>query len=326
MATTTTTTYWAKSSFIDKNPSSKSNTTTNPPWITREYEGRGLCAFATREFDAGDIIVTELPLVSVNGHDPFTSEQLAEMETNISYLSIEEKEAFYAMANSRPNAPTQAAGIFMTNSFDMTHRPAGPGCAIYCAIGRLNHSCCPNTQQTYIPETGEEVLVASRRIEVNEELNDCYIDLRMSRKDRQQELLNNYGFLCSCSACSCPDEAKVTADDTKRKQAMILEEQIINVAQDGQSEDALDSALELVKILKSPDAQGWSVRYIASAYMYVYLTSDAVGLEDVPLQSLRNAHQWNSLLQGNRTPDSIRTKQLLQDYIVSCQDEDDEDY
>lgn len=308
-------TYWGKSSLLGEDRLSSSQIhSLNQPWITREYENRGLCAFTTRSFVAGEIIVTELPLVLVNGHDPFTTEQLSEMETNISYLSNEEKDAFYNMANSRPDAVSQAAGIFMTNSFDMTHRSTGPACAIYCAIGRLNHSCCPNTQQTHIPETGEEVLIASRQIDIDEELNDSYIDLRMSRKDRQQELQNNYGFLCNCQACSYSDENKVKEDDTTRRQAMQLEEQILVLAQDGHSEDALGTALELVKLLKLSIAKGWSARYLASAYMYVHHTADSVGLKDVALQALRSAHRWNTLLQGDRTPDSCRTNQLLQDY------------
>ena len=56
------------------------------------------------------------------------------------------------------------------------------------AIARLNHSCCPNAQQTHIPETGEEVLYASRDIEVGEEINDCYIELRKKRSERRREL------------------------------------------------------------------------------------------------------------------------------------------
>lgn len=258
--------------------------------------------------------MTELPLVLVNGHDPFTPAQLTEMEQSISRSSREEKDAFYSMANSRPDAPSIAAGIFMTNSFDMTHRPTGPACAIYCAIGRLNHSCCPNTQQTHIPETGEEVLVASRRIEVDEELNDCYIDLRLSREDRRRELQANYGFLCACVACSSTDEVVVRSDDAIRTRAMTLEEQILALAEEGQNEDALGAAIELVNLLKSSAAQGWSARYIASAYMYVHHTSDALGMADASLQALRNAHKWNTLLQGPRTPDSLRTGKLLREY------------
>ena len=41
---------------------------------------------------------------------------------------------------------TRAAGIFMTNCFDMTDSIYGESCAMYLALARLNHSCCPNVQ------------------------------------------------------------------------------------------------------------------------------------------------------------------------------------
>ena len=41
---------------------------------------------------------------------------------------------------------TIAAGIFMTNCFDMTESIYGESCAMYLALARLNHSCCPNVQ------------------------------------------------------------------------------------------------------------------------------------------------------------------------------------
>ena len=38
-----------------------------------------------------------------------------------------------------------------------------------------------------------------------EEMCDCYIDLRQSRVDRQEELQQSYRFLCTCKACLCSD-------------------------------------------------------------------------------------------------------------------------
>jgi hypothetical protein len=87
---------------------------------------------------------------------------------DIEKLSEEQQNAFFEMSNMYPECDT-AAGIYMTNSFDMTSSEEvgegeegegeGGGCGMYLAIARLNHSCCPNAQQTHIPETKEEVHV-----------------------------------------------------------------------------------------------------------------------------------------------------------------------
>jgi hypothetical protein len=127
-----------------------------PPWELRSLEGRGFCAFSLRSFDAGELILVERPTVWIHGHHPFNEDQLEEIEDRVGALPEIEREAFYAMANVFHDVPI-AAGIFMTNCFDMTDSPNGTACAMYLAIARLNHSCYPNAQQTHCPDSGAEV-------------------------------------------------------------------------------------------------------------------------------------------------------------------------
>ena len=105
---------------------------------------------------------------------------------------------------------TAAAGIFMTNCFDMTDSIYGESCAMYLALARLNHSCCPNVQQTHYPDTTEEYLFAVRDINIGDEINDCYIELRQSKAERRASLLEFYRFECFCPGCCLPpDKEKV---------------------------------------------------------------------------------------------------------------------
>ena len=140
------------------------------PWTLRSVPGQGFAAFANRDFVAGEFILIETPTVWVHGHHPFTATQVDEIERKISLLSDQDRQAFYAMANvfnekkDKECFGSSAAGIFLTNSFDMVDAPHGKSCAMYCAIARLNHSCVPNVQQTHIGMTSEEVLYASRAI------------------------------------------------------------------------------------------------------------------------------------------------------------------
>lgn len=195
------------------------------PWRLQYVEGKGYIALSNHKYRLGDYICSEFPTVWVHGHHPFNAEQIEEILTKVAALDEEDRAAFYDMANvfSEEEFPA-AVGIFMTNSFDMTDSPFAEGddgddddeddeeegsngrskggcCAMYLALARLNHSCIPNAQQTHIPSTTEEVLYASRDIEIGEEINDCYIDLRQDREARRHELSKYYRFHCTCPAC-----------------------------------------------------------------------------------------------------------------------------
>ena len=57
------------------------------------------------------------------------------------------------MSNVYDDIESRSAGIYMTNAFDMPGETETETKAsgMFLAIARLNHSCTPNAQQTYIP-------------------------------------------------------------------------------------------------------------------------------------------------------------------------------
>ena len=130
----------------------------------------------------------------------------------------------------------------------MTDSPKGPSCGMYLAIARLNHSCCPNAQQTHIPDSEEEVLYASRDIMIGEEINDCYIELRRGKQARNQELRELFRFECSCFSCRL-DDSSITLDDKRREKAMILEDAMLELTNNGDPWEALNISKELINIL-----------------------------------------------------------------------------
>ena len=69
------------------------------PWELKFIAGKGLAAFSTRNFKAGDWICTEFPTVWISGHHPFTKDQILEIENKVSNLSIEDQVAFYEKEN-----------------------------------------------------------------------------------------------------------------------------------------------------------------------------------------------------------------------------------
>lgn len=284
----------------------------DPPWILKEIPGKGFCAYAARSFSAGEIICTEKPTCWVHGHHPFDQAQLEEIDQRVEELDDDQRNAFYAMSNAFPDAPSVAAGIFMTNCFDMTDAPHGESCAMYLAIARLNHSCTPNAQQTHLPETSEEVLYAARDIMEGEEINDSYIDLRQDTASRQATLQEIYRFTCACEACSDDvSDAERVEDDLLRSRAAALDEQVMLLAADD-LDSALTVAFDAVRILSSKKCLKWSVRYLADAYMTVYQLEVACGgSEKKAKKYLQAAHELNQRLTGPRSPDTASSRQKL---------------
>ena len=260
--------------------------------------------------------------------------------------------------HSNPKVTTTPTSINDTHSDSHSHISG-----MFLAIGRLNHSCIPNAQQTFIPLLsknskknynnnmntstttinkdyyysnnnhittsphattsittsnnttttsttttttnnnndnierrnssciGYEVLYATRDIIIGEEINDCYIELRQSRKDRRKELMSLYRFKCVCKICSINDEDKdddddddddgddndgeddddkvskemkkqklrdIQIDDDRRRQrAMQLDEAIYEFLSVGEYNMAQDIGTELIKLLEHKKSIGW---------------------------------------------------------------------
>lgn len=297
------------------------------PWELREIPGKGYAAFATRSFKKGEWICTEFPVTWIHEHHPFNSQQLEEIDEKVDKMTEEDREAFLAMANVYNVDETAVnSGIFMTNCFDMTDSIFGKSCAMYLALGRLNHSCSPNVQQTHIPETTEEVAYASRDIEVGDELNDCYIDLRQSRAARREELLDLYKFSCECDCCTgkmfekfggSPDELEksIADDDRMRVKAYSYQDIITDlIEQNDDTQLALDVALQTCKQLETPKYLVWSVRYLHEAYMMVYQLARDLRNKSLAREYLVKAHELSLKLEGPRSKESARLAILVQEF------------
>jgi hypothetical protein len=310
-------TYWKRVIYAEEIMAKKQR-----PWALQYTEGKGFSAFATKTYRIGETVCTEFPVVWIHGHHPFNESQIAEILDKVMLLNEEDKKAFYSMANvfSAEEFPSEV-GIFMTNCFDMTDSIYGTTCAMYLALARLNHSCSPNVQQTHIPDTTEEVLIASRDIAVGEEINDCYIDLRQSRDNRQSSLAEYYRFTCECLSCNLTSEAaltKVDQQDKIREDAATYEDKIISLIENQQLSEALDYCLSIINRLEDSETMKWSIRYLPEAYHTAYQIYSSLAEETMmkkekskyhklAVKYLKRCYKLNVLLQSQRSPDSKRT-------------------
>jgi hypothetical protein len=204
-----------------------------------------------------------------------------------------------------------------------------------------------------------QVLIAARDIRIGEEINDCYIELRKSTAKRRELLQEIYRFHCECPACQDDDlshieqlsfhptptlsPAATIPSDAARERALYLDQQILTMAEEGESPYQIISiAQELLNLLQSSPGNGWRERYLGEAFLSIYhlaLTlSEMEGEEpqalmksssalksqggnssrkapkyyQMAVEHLRSAHHWNVLLQGQEGPDSLITHSYLQ--------------
>jgi SET and MYND domain-containing protein len=76
------------------------------------------------------------------------------------------------------------------------------GVALFDRISLLNHSCDPNAVVLF--DGAAAIVRALKPIAAGDELTISYIDRATDRYERQQQLMSQYFFTCSCSRCVGP--------------------------------------------------------------------------------------------------------------------------
>jgi hypothetical protein len=195
-----------------------------------------------------------------------------------------------------------------------------------------------------------QVVYASRDIAAGEELNDSYIELRQTTAERRKELMQLYRFHCTCPGCAGESRAPsqsvsdvtdrsegsekeiivsddrstaITAlnTDSSRVQAKRLDEMVMSLVEEGEEDRALACALELLNTLQDPVNTGWRERFLAEAHLNVFHIARSIAggmawqagrkYRKMASEHLGEAHRWNVCLQGERSEDSVATRNYL---------------
>jgi hypothetical protein len=198
-------------------------TCTGPPhiWNARPSPGKGMGVFATRAIEAGTIILKETPVIRIQPPEfrngvayPLAGIELL-IRTAFEDLGEDEKADVMSLTAHDPAEQNlnDVIAIFRNNAYIMGTNNSDLG--LFPKGARINHSCRPNTSQTWHEKTGRRVVRAIRRIDEGEELFATYIPLLHSH-DMRQKRLNQYGFTCTCSVCA-QEEAEQKASDKRRQ-------------------------------------------------------------------------------------------------------------
>ncbi|KAF8257877.1 hypothetical protein EI94DRAFT_1670260 [Lactarius quietus] len=182
---------------------------------TAVQEGKG--AFASRDIQRGDLILSEKPILSIltNAPEPLKRISIEAAARKLSPVHLDE---LLSLSNSHTACTCfrdPFLGIYGTNSFTFTDDDSG----ICLKASRFNHSCNPNARFSFNSNTGELRIYALGTIPRGEEIFVAYISSRRlygnTRRSRQGILRARYHFTCACSVCSLP-EAESKKSDARR--------------------------------------------------------------------------------------------------------------
>lgn len=171
-------------------------------------EGKGQGVVATRDIEAGELVLKEFPLVVHSSRTSFDG-----LENAVSALSNADKDDYnslYVNPSLLSWLPRPLA-IFKTNAIQLAG-PQGIKGGLFVKGSRFNHSCLPNCSRFWDEKQGVEWFIANRSIKKGEEVCITYGEIREAKLERQEWLKRSLGFDCGCEACSAPEGETSTSD------------------------------------------------------------------------------------------------------------------
>ena len=213
-----------------------------PPYIIKESPGKGRGLFTTRKIKEGQIILEEYPLLTCSDRESFyeilvnnypgldenTKAKILNLNDPADDLKSLDSDTVEKLVSKSPTVEfwRKAKTGEISKFLRIISGNWFPICAdeelydtnelgVYNNIALINHGCVPNATRSWVMgDFKRQQVRAMKTIEKNEEILVSYQNIMLdeqkfifgSREFRRQELLETWGFLCSCSECSLEGE------------------------------------------------------------------------------------------------------------------------
>lgn len=172
-------------------------------------KGQGLVAAAP--IPRGTRILSEPPLFRVPRRGVDRKRVRALISESIATLEEEQRQAFFSLQNSFEDQDGAELGRVRTNALPLGSDATTGGIFLTCS--RINHSCRPNSQNTWNEDLQKLTVHAGRDIEKGEEITIFYLSSLRCRTARLQELRDKFRFACACELCSLPVDQRRISDE-----------------------------------------------------------------------------------------------------------------
>lgn len=267
----------------------------NPPFELHDFPGKGRGLVANKTLHRGDRIFASTPIL-ITDSDSYalsTSERLALLYRGVETLPPHTQASFWALLGHFNGDPVD--NRINTNNFDVTIDGI-PQQALFPEIAMLNHNCRPNAAYFWDEEMMTHYVHAIRDIHPGEEITITYIDNEKDRKTRISRLEKNWGFKCSCSACTA--HASLAAESDSRLY------QITSLARTLDDWTASSSATpEVAELLISLYEQERLDASLATAYKYAAEVYSSFGKKWEAMRYARLSVELSMLDKGFKDGD-----------------------
>lgn len=209
---------------------------------------KGKALFAASYIPKGAIVLAEVPAIRLTAEDEVKKLEADEiLLEKFNQLPERSQKKFKKLHDAKKDGFTKLRSIYHSNCYNLEgSRSTFGGSCIGLIASRINHSCIPNVQFTYletIPEQlfanaeddedessnndeekpnfpgGVMVFRALKAISKGKEILANYESIYATRSQRQSQFQMHYGFRCDCDACIAPTDFWERDDD--RRQEMI---------------------------------------------------------------------------------------------------------
>lgn len=217
-------------------------------------EGKGVAIIANDNIKSGTLLIEEEPIITMQTMQLSMTEdiEISRIEKKVKALSDNENEDYFSLhAYSKSSLLcqyTKVLDIFRTNAYPTITNNAG----IFPIISRINHDCNPNVHYNFNHNSNRSTIYSIRDISKDKEITNSYISLFLPRHERQNYLLENFGFKCNCSVCMKQGNDLIDSDN-RRNLLMMLQNETKELIQCEQRlkllhEEMIDSPATLSKV------------------------------------------------------------------------------
>lgn len=213
---------------------------------------KGYALFAASHIPKGAIVLAEIPAIRLTTEDEAKKLEAEEvLREKFDQLSKKSQKDFKKLHDANKDGFTRLRSIYHSNCYNLEgSRSQFGGSCIGLTASRINHSCIPNVQFSFletIPQQlfddedddsgmkkykssdGVMVFRALRAISRGKEISSNYETIYATRSQRQYEFQIHYGFQCDCDACTAPTE--FWARDDERRHEMIKQRNRLDAAE-----------------------------------------------------------------------------------------------
>lgn len=271
-------------------------------------EGHGLSARATRDLKLGDVVLLEEPVLVVTSNDK-GDEWKEQLYSKYQALPEEKQQEVWNLHDAcLQKREKSLEGILFTNCIGRDQRVRFDA-ALCLELSRFNHSCSPNLEQSWDQDAGQVRLVAAELVKAGEELFTHYVELRLHREERRQQLHENYGFWCDCKACSEPSEGS----DRRRTEMKRLDDSI-RVDQQDRLKNMDRGERSVKRVLKLFDQEGlhlltWRKLHCLSGMEFALRRGDVTA----SIRWARKGYENAKLAHGEHHRDTMYLAALMKD-------------